>query len=363
MADDIDFEVKGPQDAQDITYDLDDDLTTPLTSSSREMLRRHFPVPNDLLDIDIENFDAEAAIKRYGYKFDDCKNVPKNRALLIGIRGQDLKGCHNDIDDMKALLIDVYKWRDEDIMMLKDESLDSPLYPTRSVVLDHLFILVHNTRQGDKLFIHFSGHGAQIEDQDGDEADGLDEVIVCGDGKVIVDDQLHDILIKPLPKGANLIAVFDCCASGTGLDLRKLVGTDRGAIYSTRPEDEQFNATYASGALDLPHAFMTQEEVGIDGTKHLGSVDNEGRKKYSDGQAVMWAACKDNADSHEVKSEGGRYNGAMSRAFVQCLRQMPSRTYMHLLDAIIEQFHKWNLTQVPQLTSAQRLDPNAPFQI
>jgi hypothetical protein len=41
MADDIDFEVMGPQDTQEISYDLDDDLTTPLTSTSREYVRSY----------------------------------------------------------------------------------------------------------------------------------------------------------------------------------------------------------------------------------------------------------------------------------------------------------------------------------
>lgn len=30
---------------------------------------------------------------------------------------------------------------------------------------------------------------------------------------------LFDILVKPLPKGAHLFCLFDCCHSGTALDL------------------------------------------------------------------------------------------------------------------------------------------------
>lgn len=36
-----------------------------------------------ILDIDVDTFDTEAAIHKYGYSFDDSENVPKRRALLV----------------------------------------------------------------------------------------------------------------------------------------------------------------------------------------------------------------------------------------------------------------------------------------
>ena len=35
----------------------------------------------------------------------------------------------------------------------------------------------------------------------------------------IVDDEMHDILVKPLPPGCRLTAIFDACHSATALDL------------------------------------------------------------------------------------------------------------------------------------------------
>lgn len=57
-----------------------------------------------------------------------------------------------------------------------------------------------------------SGHGGQTKDLDGDEADGYDEVIYPVDFQQaghIVDDILHDIMVKPLPPGCRLTAIFD----------------------------------------------------------------------------------------------------------------------------------------------------------
>ncbi len=36
---------------------------------------------------------------------------------------------------------------------------------------------------------------------------------------LILDDDLFEILVKPLPKDAHLVCIFDCCHSGTVLDL------------------------------------------------------------------------------------------------------------------------------------------------
>ncbi|KAG8792317.1 cytochrome c oxidase subunit 1 [Ceratobasidium sp. 428] len=73
-----------------------------------------------------------------------------------------------------------------------------------------------------------AGHGEQILDCNGDEADGLDEAIVPSDWStkygyrddgLIIDDDLRGHLVDSLPPGATLIALFDSCHSGTILDM------------------------------------------------------------------------------------------------------------------------------------------------
>lgn len=51
--------------------------------------------------------------------------------------------------------------------------------------------LVRDARPGDSLFFHYSGHGGQAADLDGDEDDGFDETILPLDFKTageIIDD-------------------------------------------------------------------------------------------------------------------------------------------------------------------------------
>lgn len=63
-------------------------------------------------------------------------------------------------------------------------------------------------------------------DTSGDEDDGYDETIYPvdhdkykGESGQIVDDLMHDIMVKPLVEGCRLTCIFDSCHSGTALDL------------------------------------------------------------------------------------------------------------------------------------------------
>ncbi len=84
--------------------------------------------------------------------------------------------------------------------------------------------LIQGAKSGDSLFFHYSGHGATSKDvsPETDEADGQDETLVPLDYQsagMIVDDEIFDMLVAPLPKGVRLTAVMDCCHSGSVFDL------------------------------------------------------------------------------------------------------------------------------------------------
>jgi hypothetical protein len=74
----------------------------------------------------------------------------------------------------------------------------------------------------DTHVVCHAGHGSQQADYSGDELDGSDETILPTDYESagqIVDDELNDLLVKPLLPGVTLHALMDCCHSGTVLDL------------------------------------------------------------------------------------------------------------------------------------------------
>jgi metacaspase-1 len=87
--------------------------------------------------------------------------------------------------------------------------------------------LVRDAQPNDSLWFHYSGHGGQTkvglpvnmmrcqlnlcQDLDGDEDDGYDETIYPVDHEtagMIVDDLMHDIMVRSLPIGCRLTVSY-----------------------------------------------------------------------------------------------------------------------------------------------------------
>jgi len=132
-----------------------------------------------------------------------------------------INSCINDVRNIKTF-IRRYGFREEDIVTLTDDQADPTRIPTRANIITAMQWLVRDARPNDSFFFHYSGHGGQTEDLDGDEDDGYDQTIYPVDHQragVIIDDMMHDIMVKPLPAGCRLTAIMDCCHSGSALDL------------------------------------------------------------------------------------------------------------------------------------------------
>ncbi len=101
------------------------------------------------------------------------------KALLVGINyvGQngELNGCHNDVYSMQSFL-EKKGWASDDCTLLLDTAGQNQ--PTRDNILKAIDEFVSNAKPGDSLFLHYSGHGASVKDDNGDEKDGKDETLV-----------------------------------------------------------------------------------------------------------------------------------------------------------------------------------------
>lgn len=146
------------------------------------------------------------------------------RALLIGINyvGQngELRGCHNDVANIKEYLINVEGFLENNLLILMDDGQHSN--PTKENIEQAFHRIVQYNNAGDVVFIHYSGHGSRVKDTNGDEDDGFDETLVPVDyasAGQIVDDDILKILVKPMKAGVNVTVLMDCCHSGTALDL------------------------------------------------------------------------------------------------------------------------------------------------
>ena len=102
---------------------------------------------------------------------------------------------------------------------------------TREGILKAFEALTKKIKPGDNIFIHFSGHGQQVMDNNGDEIDQLDEAIVpynspvdyvegFNEGQYLIRDDLISSLTNKIRQKCTatgqLILILDSCHSGTG---------------------------------------------------------------------------------------------------------------------------------------------------
>eukprot|EP00045_Choanoeca_perplexa_P010981 m.114194 g.114194 ORF g.114194 m.114194 type:complete len:514 (-) comp15468_c0_seq4:992-2533(-) len=140
-----------------------------------------------------------------------------------------LEGCINDSLAVRELLKRQFGFKDQDILTLREDIDDVRLYPTRKNIFKGISWLVKGASAGDKLFFHYSGHGGQKRDRDGDEADGYDETLLPLDFQragQITDDEIHERMVMPLPEGCVLHCVIDACHSGSVMDLPYMLSRD-----------------------------------------------------------------------------------------------------------------------------------------
>ena len=181
------------------------------------------------------------------------------KALLIGINYYDtpqnkLSGCINDSVNLRNMLIDAYGYDSANIAVLRDDAADSINKPTRANILSNLSSIIAQSASLQEIWIHYSGHGSQLIDYNGDEKDGLDEFIVpCDYDKtgVITDDMIFNIIRQ---SKCPTFIIFDCCSSGTICDLmwnfNATSSTKVAAVKTNNIPVQNPNIFCLSGCLD-----------------------------------------------------------------------------------------------------------------
>ena len=176
-------------------------------------------------------------------------------ALVIGIGDYPANsGWHKingdkDIPLVQEILLSNH-FEKRDIVTLQNEQA------TCSKIKAELEKIITQVRVGDDVYIHFSGHGQQITDLNGDEPDSLDESWVPYDAQFaykkgiyegqnhLVDDQINAYLQRirrEIGDDGKLVFVSDACHSGDNSreDKEKQEGirgtSDAFIIPQTRP--------------------------------------------------------------------------------------------------------------------------------
>lgn len=164
----------------------------------------------------------------------------EKRALVFAVgRYEDPSWASiSSVNDLKYVGAVLKAGGFRDIVVLKDSQA------TKEAMLKAFASLASRCRPGDEVYIHFSGHGQQVTDTNGDEDDGWDESWIPYDAYMrpcarddgsrhLIDDEinvlLHRIRLSVGPEG-RILVVADACHSGgsTRRDGEELIPPHRG---------------------------------------------------------------------------------------------------------------------------------------
>jgi uncharacterized caspase-like protein len=262
------------------------------------------------------------------------------RALLVGINryrmpGADLRGCVNDVKNLHSLLTGTFGFNKKDIAVLTD--FDATTSEMQAGIKD----LVSSGREGDVLLFHYSGHGSNVPDDNGDEADKRDEILCPTDldwKKPLRDDWLRKAFDK-LRAGVSLTVIMDCCHSGT--NTRQVL-----------PPDAPVKERYLPSPWDLVAAESGRKLRGkVRGTLRGSRPAKRAGSDVVDAKIaeVLITGCRDTQTSADAFIAGS-YNGALTYYLVSALRAGgPATTYRDLRERAAAEIKRNGYEQVPQL--------------
>jgi metacaspase-1 len=261
------------------------------------------------------------------------------RALLVGINryripGADLRGCVNDVKNLKSVLTRYYGFADKDIQTLTD------LQATKKAMQSGITKLIGKARAGDVLLLHYSGHGSNVPDRSGDEADERDEILCPTDldwKDPLLDDWLRAEFDK-LPAGVNFTVIMDCCHSGTN-------------TRAIQPPDAKRIERYLPNPLDLLAAESGRRLRGTvrGGRAELRAASRRGDIVNVNMPELLITGCRSTQTSADAYI-GNTYNGALTYNLVAAIKARKGKlTYRQLHALALQSLKKGRFDQVPQL--------------
>lgn len=144
------------------------------------------------------------------------------------------------------------KYGFSDIVLLTDSDA------TKSRILNELSKIQNRVSSNQTVIFYFSGHGSQLKDDNGDEDDGLDEVLCPYDfdsadkrNSSIVDDQISVILQNLCQRAANVVFIFDSCFSGSATKALRSAMSDMRNVQFKTASQGSLGAENGKSALDL----------------------------------------------------------------------------------------------------------------
>ena len=206
-----------------------------------------------------------------------AQSTPRKLALLVGINDYPgtlgfgaLQGCLTDVELQRNLLIYRFGFHPNDIHTLTDRQA------TRQGILEAFEEhLIRQAKPGDVVVFHYSGHGSQVNDPDGDNPDKLNSTFVPIDaflpsgfpntGGVVQDIMGHTLfLLMSAVQSENFTAVLDSCFSGGGTRGNvRIRSRDGGSQLQISPTEKAYQQQWLSRLQMSPQEFIQQRRAGV----------------------------------------------------------------------------------------------------
>jgi hypothetical protein len=259
---------------------------------------------------------------------------PVKRALIIAIGdypdslGWGKISSTNDVQLIKKAL-EGQGFKEQYITIITDRQA------TKTGIVNAMNSLIRSAARGDIIVVHYSGHGQQISDDNGDEIDKLDETIVCWDApayyrsgytgeKHLRDDEFGELLTSlrlKVGSDGQVLVFMDSCHSGTGTRGEKPAVKVRGGVEPMIiPELE---------------SVMTKNK---EGEKGFGMNEAPMASRGTGGQMapmVLFAGASFNELNYETLDENGNGVGSLSYSITKVFTEMEGGiTYRTLFNKI-----------------------------
>ena len=207
-----------------------------------------------------------------------AQSTPRKLALLVGINNylsQPLRGCVNDVELQRHLLIHRFGFNPKDILILTDEKA------TRQGMLaafeEHL---IKQAKPGDAVVYHYSGHGSRIFDPDPivvssrTDNSGLNGTFVPVNsglpagypqqGGVVQDIMGHTLfLLMSAVKTENITVVLDSCYSGGATRERRVRSRAGGRNILVSPDEKSYQEMWLSRLNLSREDFIKGYKAGV----------------------------------------------------------------------------------------------------
>lgn len=273
---------------------------------------------NNRIKLYLQQLEQQQQQQQLQLRLESEQNVLNNtelKSLIIGINylntANELYGCINDANNLQNYLTNKYNFSANNICLLTDNTI---VKPTKQNILKKYKDLLINAKSGDKLFFTYSGHGSYMQDLNNDEIDKKDELLITIDSKAISDDELKAIINECLPDNVTLFVIFDCCHSGTLMDLKyNYLCENEDLVINEKMSETKSNVFLISGCFD--------EKTSAD-----AYIDN-------------------------------KFQGALTWSFLKTINENTNLTWKDLL-INMRNLLKSKYTQIPQLSSGKLIDIN-----